>query len=74
MAWPRLGWEDPFSKGDMARHREIFSSRLRLMLSSGSRVEDQDPAEVEARIRNISHGVGRDAPTAAGGDPPGSND
>ncbi len=74
MARPRLAWEDPFSKGDMARHQEIFSNRLRLILSSESPVEDEDPAEVEARIRNISHGAGRDVPPDSGGAPPDSND
>ncbi len=35
--------------------------RLGQVLSSSAALEDADPAEVEARIRNLSHGTNRDS-------------
>jgi Asp-tRNA(Asn)/Glu-tRNA(Gln) amidotransferase C subunit len=40
---------------------ESALKRLSQVLSSINRVEDADPEEVEARIRNLSHGTNRDS-------------
>jgi hypothetical protein len=35
--------------------------RLRQVLSSSTALEDADPTELEARIRNLSHGTNRNS-------------
>jgi hypothetical protein len=60
MAWLNLNREDRDSKQNRARHEEATSKRLRQVLSSANSVEGADPEEVEARIRNLSHGTYRD--------------
>lgn len=59
MAWPRRSGSDS-SKGSEARDGELFTRRLSEVRQSSKDVEDADPAEVEARLRNITHGAGRD--------------
>ena len=60
MAWLNLNREDRDSKQNRARHKEVTSERLRQVLSSGNSVEGADPEEVEARLRNLSHGTYRE--------------
>ncbi len=60
MAWLNLNREDPDSKDNRARHEEVTSKRLRHVFSSGNRVEGADPEEVDARLRNLSHGTYRE--------------
>jgi hypothetical protein len=60
MAWLNLNREDRDSKQNRARHEEVTSKRLRQVLSSGNSVEGADPEEVEARLRNLSHGTYRE--------------
>ena len=60
MAWLNLNREDRDSKDNRARHEEATSKRLRHVFSSGNRVEGADPEEVEARLRNLSHGTYRE--------------
>jgi len=42
---------------------ESALKRLSHVLASGTRVTDADPDEVEARLRNLSHGTNRDPRT-----------
>ncbi len=60
MAWLNLNREHRDSKENRARHEEATSKRLKHVLSSGNSVEGADPAEVEARLRNLSHGTYRE--------------
>ena len=60
MAWLNLNREDRDSKDNRARHEEVTSERLRQVFSSGNRVEGADPEEVDARLRNLSHGTYRE--------------
>jgi hypothetical protein len=43
-----------------ARHQEAISERFSRVLSSTNSVEGADPEEVEARIRNLTHGTNGD--------------
>jgi hypothetical protein len=60
MAWLNLRRDDPKTKNSLARDAEVFSRRLTEVLSSSNGVTDAEPEEVEARIRNMTHGSGRD--------------
>ena len=60
MAWLNLNREDRDSKENRARHEEVTSKRLRQVLSSTNSIEGADPEEVEARLRNLSHGTYRE--------------
>lgn len=60
VAWRRLGRDDADSRNSQTRDQETFSRRLSSVLSTSRAAEEADPAEVEARIRNITHGAGRD--------------
>jgi hypothetical protein len=60
MAWLRLNRDDLDSKEKRARHEQATSERLSRIFSSRSRIEDADPDEVEARLRNLSHGTYRE--------------
>ncbi|MFB3099114.1 MAG: hypothetical protein ACE1ZX_03645 [Acidimicrobiia bacterium] len=60
MAWLNLNREHRDSRENRARHEEATSKRLNQVSSSGSSVEGADPAEVEARLRNLSHGTYRE--------------
>jgi hypothetical protein len=56
-----MGW---LGKGDSKRvpdgEDESPLRRLSEVLASSNGVEEEDPEEVEARIRNLSHGTSRD--------------
>ena len=61
--WPNLGWADrKFRK--LAHHNQAISERFSRVLWSSSGVEGADPTEVEARIRNLSHGTNSNGPNA----------
>ncbi len=60
MAWLNLNREHRDSKENRARHEELTSKRLIHVFSSGNSVEGADPEEVEARLRNLSHGTYRE--------------
>ena len=60
MAWLNINREHRDSKENRARHDEVTSKRLRPVFSSGNNVEGADPEEVEARLRNLSHGTYRE--------------
>ncbi len=60
MAWLNLNREHRDSKENRARHEEATSQRLKRVFSSGNSVEGADPKEVEARLRNLSHGTYRE--------------
>lgn len=57
MAWRRPRRRRD-SREDLARHAELTSKRLNALRASSSELDDADPEEVEARIRNLSHGSG----------------
>lgn len=55
-----MGWlkkrEERDSKKNRARHAKVTQTRLSQVFSSSNGVEDEDPEEVEARIRNMFYG------------------
>ena len=58
MAWLKKR-EERDSKKNRARHAEVTATRLTEIFSTAS-VEDADPDEVEARIRNMFYGSNRE--------------
>ena len=58
MAWLKKR-EERDSKKNRARHAEVTATRLTQVFSASS-VEDADPDEVEARIRNMFYGSNRE--------------
>jgi len=58
MAWLKRR-TDRDSKKNRARHAEVTQSRLSQVFARSNGVEDQDPEEVEARIRNMFYGANR---------------
>ena len=60
MTWLKLNRDDRDSKENRARHEDVTLKRLRQVFSSGNSLEDADPEEVEARLRNLSHGTYRE--------------
>ena len=58
MAWLKKRGERD-SKKNRARHAEVTQSRLSQIFSSSNGVEDEDPDEVEARIRNMFYGTNK---------------
>jgi len=59
MAWLKIKREERDSKKNRARHAKVTSSRLSQVFASTNGVEDADPEEVEARIRNMFYGSSR---------------
>jgi lambda repressor-like predicted transcriptional regulator len=59
----RMRWkkrrDEGASRSDLARHNEIASNRLRDVLAREYDYGDQDPKEVEARLRNMVYGTNR---------------
>ncbi len=55
--WLNRYRENRDSKKNRARHNEAVSKRFSRVLSATNIVEGADPAEVEAQIRNLSHGT-----------------
>jgi len=60
MAWLKKRRLERDSKKSRARHAEVTSTRLSQVFSSSNGVEDEDPEEVEARIRNMFYGSKRE--------------
>ena len=58
MRWRKRNDEGD-SKSDLARHHEVTATRLRGILSREYDYGDQDPKEVEARLRNMVYGTNR---------------
>lgn len=58
--WLNLNREDRDTKENRARPSEAISERFSRVLSLSNNVEGADPEEVEARIRNLSHGTNSD--------------
>ena len=59
MAWRKHKREERDSKKNRARHAEVTSSRLSQVFAASNGVEDADPEEVEARIRNMFYGTSK---------------
>lgn len=61
--YTRMRWkkkrDEGDSRSDLARHHEITSNRFRDVLSREYDYGDQDPKEVEARLRNMVYGTNR---------------
>jgi len=57
LAWLNLNGEDRDSKENRARHEVAVSKRLNRVFASGSSIDGADPAELEARLRNLWHGT-----------------
>jgi hypothetical protein len=55
--WLTFNRKDRDSRQNRARQAEAISERLGQVLSSGNAVESADPEEVDARLRNLSHGT-----------------
>ena len=62
MAWLKKKREERDSKKNRARHAEVTADRLSQVFSASNGVEDEDPDEVEARIRNMFYGSKREQP------------
>ena len=60
MAWKKHKRQERDSKKNRARHAEVTSSRLSQIFAASNGVEDADPEEVEARIRNMFYGSTRE--------------
>ena len=58
MAWLRKRGERD-SKKKRARHAEVTQSRLSQVFARSNGVENEDPKEVEARIRNMFYGTNK---------------
>ena len=60
MAWLKLKQDDRDATENGADESAAVAQRWRQVLWSDSIIEDADPDEVEARIRNLSHGTYRE--------------
>lgn len=58
MAWLRKRAHRD-SKKNRARHAEVTKSRLSQVFAQSNGVENEDPKEVEARIRNMRYGTNK---------------
>jgi hypothetical protein len=57
MAWLNLNRLVRDSKENRARYEEAASARLSRVSSAGNSIDGADPEEVEARLRNLTHGT-----------------
>ncbi len=60
MAWLKLNQDNRDTTENGAGEAATVSQRWRQVLWSDSIIEDADSDEVEARIRNLSHGTYRE--------------
>ncbi len=60
MAWLKLKQDNRDTTENGADEAATVSQRWSQVLWSDSIIEDADPDEVEARIRNLSHGTYRE--------------
>jgi hypothetical protein len=58
MRWKRRR-DEGATRSDLARHEEKTANRLKGVLSRDYDFENQDPVEVEARLRNMVYGTNR---------------
>ena len=57
MSWSRLNSDDRDSKEKRARHEQAAAEQLSRVFHTVNSIEDADPDEIEARLRNLSHGT-----------------
>jgi hypothetical protein len=57
VAWLKLSRDDSDSKENRARYERAASERLSRITSRTRIAEDEDPADVAARLRNLCHGT-----------------
>jgi hypothetical protein len=57
MAWLKRTRDDPDSKANLARYEEVAKHRLSQLTSSAANRSAEDPAVIEARLRNLTHGT-----------------
>ncbi len=60
MAFRKHKREGRDSKKNRARHEAVTADRLSQVFAATNGVEDADPEEVEARIRNMFYGTNRE--------------
>jgi hypothetical protein len=60
MAFRKHKREERDSKKNRARHEKVTADRLSQVFAASNGVEDADPEEVEARIRNMFYGTNRE--------------
>ena len=58
MAWLKKRGERD-TKKNRARHAKVTQSRLSQVFAQSNGVENEDPKEVEARIRNMFYGTNK---------------
>jgi hypothetical protein len=58
MRWRKRSDEGE-TRSDLERHHEVTTNRMRSVLSREYDYGDQDPKEVEARLRNMVYGTNR---------------
>jgi hypothetical protein len=58
MRW-RKRQDEGDTRSDLERHQEVTANRLKGILSREYDFGDEDPKEVEARIRNMVYGTNR---------------
>jgi hypothetical protein len=58
MRWKKRR-DEGSTRSDLERHHEKTADRLKGILSRDYDFENQDPAEVEARLRNMVYGTNR---------------
>jgi hypothetical protein len=56
VAWLRRNRDDPDSKANLARYERVAKQRLNELISTTNR-NHEDPAVIEARLRNLTHGT-----------------
>jgi hypothetical protein len=57
VSWWRLNSDDRDSKEKRACHEQAAAEQLSRVFHTVSNIEDADPDEIEARLRNLSHGT-----------------
>jgi hypothetical protein len=58
MRWKKRR-DEGATRSDLARHQEVTADRLKGVLERDVDFGDQDPEEVEARLRNMVYGTNR---------------
>lgn len=57
MAWLSIKRDDSNSVENRERNERVASERLKQITAPRSVGKDEDPADVEARLRNLKHGT-----------------
>ncbi len=58
MRWKKRR-DEGATRSDLARHQEVTADRLKGVLARDVDFGEQDPDEVEARLRNMVYGTNR---------------